>query len=76
MNKSLLVWLVSMGLAGLAIPACTKTYSESELRAMERKQDMTAGAVERRDAELATEGGANAAEDEDNAEEIDREINQ
>jgi hypothetical protein len=76
MNRSLFVLVFSVGLLGLAFIACTKTYTEPELRTMERKEDMTVGAEERRDAELATEGGSDAAEDEDNAEEIDREINQ
>jgi hypothetical protein len=76
MNRSLFVLVFSVGLLGLAFIACTKTYTEPELRTMERKEDMTVGAEERRDAELATEGGSDAAEDEDNVEEIDREINQ
>jgi len=76
MNKSLFALVFSVGLLGLAFIACAKTYTESELQTMERKEDMTVGAQERRDAELATEGGADAAEDEDNAEEIDREVNQ
>jgi len=76
MNRSLFVLVFSVGLLGLAFIACTKTYTEPELRTMERKEDMTVGAQERRDAELATEGGSDAAEDEDNAEEIDREVNQ
>jgi len=76
MNKSLFALAFSVGLLGLAFLACAKTYTESELQSMERKEDMTVGAQERRDAELATEGGSNAVEDEDNDEEIDREINQ
>jgi hypothetical protein len=76
MSKSLWVLVLSVGLLGLAFLACTKTYTEPELRAMERKQDMTVGAEETRDAELATEGGSGATEDEDNAEEIERETNQ
>ena len=76
MNKSLFALVFSVGLLGLAFIGCAKTYTESELQTMERKEDMTVGAQERRDAELATEGGADAAEDEDNAEEIDREVNQ
>jgi len=76
MNKSLCALVFSVGLLGLAFIGCAKTYTESELQTMERKEDRTVGAQERRDAELATEGGADAAEDEDNAEEIDREVNQ
>ena len=76
MNKPLFALVFSMGLLGLAFLGCAKTFTESELQTMERKQDMTAGAQERRDSELATEGGSNAEEDEDNAEEIDREVNQ
>jgi hypothetical protein len=76
MNKSLFALVFSVGLLGLTFVACAKTYTESELQTMERKEDMTVGAQERRDAELATEGGSDAAEDEDNAEEIDREVNQ
>lgn len=76
MNKTLFALVFSVGLLGLALPGCTKTYTESELQTMERKQDMTAGAQERRDAELAAEGGSGAEIDADNAEEVDREINQ
>ena len=76
MNRSLFVLVFSVGLLGLGLLACAKTYSESELQRMERKEDGSVGAQERRDAELATEGGSNAAEDEDNAQEIERETDQ
>lgn len=76
MNPSLFALLLTLGLFGVTLGGCTKTYTEPQLKKMERKQDMGEAAQEARDAELATEGGNDAAEDEDNAEEIDREINQ
>ena len=76
MNPSLFVLVITLGLFGVTLGGCTKTYSEPQLKKMERKQDMSEGAAEKRDDELATEGGNDAAEDEDNDEEIDREINQ
>ncbi len=76
MNQSLFVLVFCVGLLGLSFVGCAKTYTEPELRSMERKEDMTVGAQEKRDEELAAEGGSDAAEDEDNDEEIDREINQ
>ena len=57
-------------LMGLSMAACTTTYTQAELEAMEVKTDESDAQGDRNDEEIGEEGGQNAV-DTDEQEEMD-----
>jgi len=63
----------SLILLGMALPACTTTFTESELQAREARDDAQAQAEEERDRRTGQEGGVAGEEVEEESTWVDHE---